>query len=33
MTHLAVTEALNGKNVEWLERVTDEQYVAPTTPE
>ncbi len=26
MTHIAVQEALNGKNVEWLEKVTDEQY-------
>jgi hypothetical protein len=28
MTHLAVTEALNGKAVEWMEKVTDEQYLA-----
>jgi len=28
MTHIAVQEALNGKNVEWLEKVTDEQYQA-----
>jgi quercetin dioxygenase-like cupin family protein len=33
MTHLAVTEALDGKNVEWLERVTDAQYLAHRTPE
>ena len=26
MTHLAIQEALNGKAVEWLEHVTDEQY-------
>lgn len=26
MTHLAVQEALDGKVVEWLEHVTDEQY-------
>jgi quercetin dioxygenase-like cupin family protein len=26
MTHIAVQEALDGKNVVWLERVTDEQY-------
>ena len=36
MTHIAVTEQLNGKNVEWLEKVTDEQYGAavssPTKP-
>lgn len=28
MTHLAITEQLNGKNVEWMEKVTDEQYLA-----
>lgn len=26
MTHSAVTETLNGKAVEWMEKVTDEQY-------
>ena len=28
MTHIAVTEALNGKNVDWLEKVGDDQYPA-----
>jgi len=28
MTHLAVTGTLNGKNVEWMEKVSDEQYTA-----
>lgn len=28
MTHIAIVEALDGKNVEWLEKVSDEQYVA-----
>jgi quercetin dioxygenase-like cupin family protein len=28
MTHLAIQEALNGKTVDWLEKVTDEQYRA-----
>ena len=28
MTHIAITEQLNGKNVDWLEQVTDEQYLA-----
>lgn len=28
MTHLAVTGTLNGKNVEWMEMVSDEQYNA-----
>jgi quercetin dioxygenase-like cupin family protein len=26
MTHIAVQEALNGKNVEWMEKVSNEQY-------
>ena len=26
MTHIAVQEKLDGKNVEWMEKVTDEQY-------
>jgi quercetin dioxygenase-like cupin family protein len=26
MSHYAIQETLNGKNVEWLEKVTDEQY-------
>jgi quercetin dioxygenase-like cupin family protein len=26
MTHIAITESLNGKNVEWLEKVSDQQY-------
>jgi hypothetical protein len=28
MTHIAVTEALDGKAVEWMEKVTDEEYLA-----
>ena len=28
MTHIAVQEGLDGKFVEWLEKVTDEQYFA-----
>ena|SRR5438477_9780867 len=28
MTHIAVQESLDGKNVDWMERVTDEQYGA-----
>lgn len=27
MSHIAVQESLNGKNVAWLEKVTDEQYL------
>lgn len=26
MTHIAIQESLDGKAVEWLEKVTDEQY-------
>ena len=26
MTHIAIAESLNGSPVEWLEKVTDEQY-------
>jgi hypothetical protein len=26
MTHIAVVERLNGKNIDWLEKVSDEQY-------
>lgn len=26
MTHMAITGTINGKNVEWLEKVTDDQY-------
>jgi hypothetical protein len=28
MTHIAIAEALDGKVVEWLEKVTDEEYLA-----
>jgi quercetin dioxygenase-like cupin family protein len=27
MTHIAIQEALNGKVVNWLEKVSDEQYL------
>jgi hypothetical protein len=26
MTHIAIAEALDGKVVEWMEKVSDEQY-------
>lgn len=29
MTHIAIQEAKDGKVVEWLEKVSDEQYLAP----
>ena len=29
MTHIAIHEALDGKAVEWMEHVTDEQYATP----
>lgn len=28
MTHIAIQEAQDGKNVDWLEKVSDEQYLA-----
>jgi len=30
MTHIAIQEALDGKMVDWMEHVTDEQYLAGT---
>lgn len=29
MSHIAIQEALDGKAVDWLEKVSDEQYNAP----
>jgi quercetin dioxygenase-like cupin family protein len=26
MSHIAISETLDGKSVEWMEHVTDEQY-------
>jgi quercetin dioxygenase-like cupin family protein len=31
MTHIAIQEALNGKVVDWMEKVSDEQYLAGPT--
>jgi hypothetical protein len=31
MTHIAISEQLDGKSVEWMEKVTDAQYNAPLT--
>src|SRR5512136_1443331 len=31
MTHLAILEHLNGKNVDWMEKVTDQEYAAAAT--
>jgi hypothetical protein len=28
MTHIAIQEALDGVNVIWMEKVTDEEYAA-----
>ncbi|MBV9586944.1 MAG: cupin domain-containing protein [Alphaproteobacteria bacterium] len=33
MSHIAIQEALDGQVVDWLEKVTDEDYLAPVTPE
>lgn len=30
MTHIAIQEALDGKNVEWMEKVSDEDYLDQT---
>jgi quercetin dioxygenase-like cupin family protein len=30
MTHIAIQEALNGKVVDWMEHVSDDQYLAGT---
>ena len=26
ITHIAIQETLNGKNVEWMEKVSEEEY-------
>jgi quercetin dioxygenase-like cupin family protein len=28
MSHIAIQESLDGKNVEWMEKVSDDQYAA-----
>ncbi len=33
MSHIAIQEALDGKNVEWLEKVADEDYLAEAMPD
>jgi quercetin dioxygenase-like cupin family protein len=33
MTHLAIVEALDGKTVDWMEQVSDEQYRLHPAPE
>jgi quercetin dioxygenase-like cupin family protein len=33
MSHIAIQEALDGKVVDWMEKVSDEDYLAPVTPE
>jgi quercetin dioxygenase-like cupin family protein len=30
MTHIAIQESLDGRNVDWLEKVSDEQYGSET---
>jgi quercetin dioxygenase-like cupin family protein len=32
MSHIAIQEALDGRNVDWLEKVSDEQYRSDTSP-
>ena len=31
MTHIAIQEQLDGKNVDWLEHVSDDQYKQPAS--
>lgn len=33
MTHIAIQEALDGRPVDWLEKVTDEQYLRTVAPD
>ena len=33
MSHIAIQEALDGKAVEWMEKVTDEQYLSDVEPD
>ena len=33
VTHIAIQEALDGKSVEWMEKVSDEQYGARSAAE
>jgi hypothetical protein len=33
MSHVAIQEALDGKVVEWLEKVSDQEYLAASTDE
>jgi len=33
MSHIAIGERLDGKSVDWMEKVTDEQYAAPLRPQ
>ena len=32
MSHIVVTEALDGKAVDWMHKVTDAEYLAPVAP-
>jgi quercetin dioxygenase-like cupin family protein len=33
MTHIAIAEKLNGNPVDWMEKVTDEQYLRKADPQ
>jgi quercetin dioxygenase-like cupin family protein len=33
MSHIAIQERLNGSPVDWMEQVTDEEYLAGTSPD
>jgi len=32
MTHIAIQEQRDGRSVQWMEKVSDEQYPAPGQP-
>jgi hypothetical protein len=32
MTHIAIQEALDGKVVDWMEKVTDDLHISPDDP-
>jgi hypothetical protein len=32
ISHIAIQEALDGKVVDWLEKVSDEEYLVEATP-
>jgi hypothetical protein len=33
MTHISIVEQADGKSADWMEKVSDEQYLAGSEPE